>query len=120
MDLRDPAHAVASGIALIPEDRGRDGLARQLPIAYNVTAASLATELVGRSASRRRALRFEASTSPSCAFEGSSEHQLAGRLSGGNQQKVVIAKWLARGARVFCSTSRRAASTSARRWRSSR
>ena len=36
-----PAHAVSPGIALIPEDRGRDGLARQLPISYNVTAASL-------------------------------------------------------------------------------
>ena len=41
VDLRDPGHAVAAGIALIPEDRGRDGLARQLPISYNVTAASL-------------------------------------------------------------------------------
>ncbi len=38
---RNPGQAVEAGIALIPEDRGRDGLARQLPIAYNVTAASL-------------------------------------------------------------------------------
>jgi ABC-type sugar transport system ATPase subunit len=37
-------------------------------------------------------------------------------LSGGNQQKVVLAKWLiGRRARVLCSTSRRAASTSARK-----
>ena len=38
---RNPGQAVKAGIALIPEDRGRDGLARQLPITYNVTAASL-------------------------------------------------------------------------------
>ena len=39
--------------------------------------------------------------SKSCAFKCSSPAQLAGRLSGGNQQKIVIAKWVARGARVF-------------------
>jgi ribose transport system ATP-binding protein len=99
--LRDPAHAVESGIALIPEDRGRDGLARQLPISYNVTAASL-----GRLSSWG-VLRRGAEHAVSNEYIGrlrikcSSDNQLAGRLSGGNQQKVVIAKWLARGAKVF-------------------
>ena len=99
--LRHPGDAVRAGIALIPEDRGRDGLARQLPIAYNVTAASLG-KLSSWGVLRHKA---EASVTEEyirklrirCASGG----QLAGRLSGGNQQKVVIAKWLARGAKVF-------------------
>jgi ABC-type sugar transport system ATPase subunit len=99
--LRHPQHAVAAGIALIPEDRGRDGLARQLPISYNVTAASLGK------LSSWGVLRHNAEEAVTQEFIGklrircSSGAQLAGRLSGGNQQKVVIAKWLARGAKVF-------------------
>jgi rhamnose transport system ATP-binding protein len=99
--LRHPQHAVAAGIALIPEDRGRDGLARQLPISYNVTAASLGK------LSSWGVLRRNAEDAVTQEFIGklrircSSGEQLAGRLSGGNQQKVVIAKWLARGAKVF-------------------
>lgn len=99
--LRHPQNAVAAGIALIPEDRGRDGLARQLPIAYNVTAASLGK------LSSWGVLRHNAEEAVTNEFIGklrircASGSQLAGRLSGGNQQKVVIAKWLARGAKVF-------------------
>ena len=99
--LRDPGHAVEAGIALIPEDRGRDGLARQLPISYNVTAASLGK------LSAWGVLRHSAESAVTDEFIGklrircASGSQLAGRLSGGNQQKVVIAKWLARGAKIF-------------------
>ena len=98
---RNPGQAVKAGIALIPEDRGRDGLARQLPITYNVTAASL-----GRLSSWG-VLHHNAETAVTKEYVGklrikcSSGAQLAGRLSGGNQQKVVIAKWLARGAKIF-------------------
>jgi rhamnose transport system ATP-binding protein len=98
---RNPGQAVKAGIALIPEDRGRDGLARQLPIAYNITAASL-----GRLSSWG-VISHKAETAVTQEYVGklrikaSSGAQLAGRLSGGNQQKVVIAKWLARGAKIF-------------------
>jgi ABC-type sugar transport system ATPase subunit len=98
---RNPGQAVKAGIALIPEDRGRDGLARQLPIAYNVTAASL-----GRLSSWGL-INHKAETAVTQEYvsklriKASSGAQLAGRLSGGNQQKVVIAKWLARGAKIF-------------------
>jgi ribose transport system ATP-binding protein len=101
VDLRDPGHAVRSGIALIPEDRGRDGLARQLPISYNVTAASLGRlsswGVLHHSAEQEVTKEYVGRLRIKC----SSGSQLAGRLSGGNQQKVVIAKWLARGAKVF-------------------
>jgi ribose transport system ATP-binding protein len=101
LHLKTPGGAVRAGIALIPEDRGRAGLATALPVAYNVTIASLGAissygflqgkselDVTGRYVDR---LRIR------CASPG----QLAGRLSGGNQQKVVIAKWLARGAKIF-------------------
>ena len=96
-----PRDAVRSGIALIPEDRGRAGLATGLPIGYNVTMASLGlvssfgflNHSAERSVTQRNIERLR--------IKCSSGAQLAGRLSGGNQQKVVIAKWLARGAKVF-------------------
>jgi ABC-type sugar transport system ATPase subunit len=100
--IRSPQEAVRAGLALIPEDRQRTGLARGLPVSHNTTISHLRRisrafgildgnaekQLVGEYISRLR-IRVD------------SGRQLAGRLSGGNQQKVVIAKWLVRGARVF-------------------
>jgi ribose transport system ATP-binding protein len=101
VNLRSPGDAVHAGLALIPEDRGRDGLARELPIGYNVTSASLSRlsswGVLNHRAETAVTNEFVAKLRIRCA----SHTQLAGRLSGGNQQKVVIAKWLARGAKVF-------------------
>lgn len=98
---KTPRAAVANGIALIPEDRQHDGLALKLSIAHNITLPDLGkvsslgflkkTEEVQLSEQFRERLRIKCS----------STMQLSGRLSGGNQQKIVIAKWVARGARVF-------------------
>ncbi|HBY64501.1 MAG TPA: D-xylose ABC transporter ATP-binding protein [Solibacterales bacterium] len=99
--LRSPREAVRAGFALIPEDRQRTGLATGLPLGQNLTLASLGSvsrwgflnrpaerDVIGRQMERLR-------------VKADSPRQLAGRLSGGNQQKIVIGKWLARGARVF-------------------
>lgn len=99
--LRSPREAVEAGIALIPEDRQRTGLARELPIAWNVTMANL--EAVSPGGVIRHA-REDAATTRAIErlrirCEGGK--QRAGRLSGGNQQKVVISKWVERGARIF-------------------
>lgn len=97
----EPRQAVAAGVALIPEDRQRTGLATQLSINCNTTIASL------DKVSRAGFLNAAAEAAVTSGFisklriKANSPSQLAGRLSGGNQQKVVIAKWLARGARVF-------------------
>jgi ABC-type sugar transport system ATPase subunit len=91
---------VRAGIALIPEDRQRTGLAVGLPVAQNISLANLpaisrlgflirgAEKKVTAAAIQRLRIKAE-------------PRQLGGRLSGGNQQKVVIAKWVARNARVF-------------------
>jgi len=99
--IRSPRDAVRAGIALVPEDRQRTGLAIDLGIASNITMASLRSvsnmgflnlrseRLLTTEHGKRLRLKYD---SPS---------QLARRLSGGNQQKVVIAKWLATKARVI-------------------
>jgi ABC-type sugar transport system ATPase subunit len=99
--LRTPRDAVRAGIALIPEDRGRTGLATGLPVDHNVTQASLGRVssfgFLSHPAEKRVTEQYVHRLRIRCSGGG----QLAGRLSGGNQQKVVIAKWLARGAKVF-------------------
>jgi len=99
--LKSPQEAVVAGIALITEDRQITGLALRLPIAHNITLANV------RRISRFGLLDGAAQSSAAADFIGrlriraSSHRQLCGRLSGGNQQKVVIAKWLFRQARIF-------------------
>jgi ABC-type sugar transport system ATPase subunit len=100
-DIRNPIQAVRAGLALIPEDRQHTGLATALPVAYNTTMANL-----GR-VSRLGFLNLAAERSVTSDFirrlriRAESPKQRAGRLSGGNQQKVAISKWLARDARIF-------------------
>ena len=99
--IRSPRDAVAAGIALVPEDRQRAGLARSLPVSHNTTMAHLGA------VSRWGFLRLNAEQALTMDYAArlrirlDSPDQPAGRLSGGNQQKVVIARWLVRGARVF-------------------
>ncbi len=99
--IRSPRDAVRAGLALIPEDRQRAGLATALPLSYNFTMASLdhvsRFGFLSHSAERRIAADYTARL----RIRASSGKQLAGRLSGGNQQKVAIAKWLVGHARIF-------------------
>jgi ribose transport system ATP-binding protein len=99
--IGSPHEAVEAGIALVTEDRQFTGLALRLPIAHNITLANVP------GICRLGFLDHRAQNNAASDFMGrlhvraASTRQLAGRLSGGNQQKVVIAKWLFRQARVF-------------------
>lgn len=98
---KTPRQAVGAGVALIPEDRQHNGLALKLPIAFNVTMPDLGrvcrAGVINKKAENALAEQYRETLRIKCK----SPAQLAGRLSGGNQQKIVIAKWVARGARVF-------------------
>jgi len=99
--IRSPQEAVNAGIALLTEDRQQTGLALRLPVASNVTLANLA------GVSHLSVLDLAAESAVTSEYIGKlrikadSGRQLVGRLSGGNQQKVVIAKWLFRNTRIF-------------------
>jgi len=92
--IRSPGDAIAAGIGLIPEDRKRQGVLLNQSVTFNAVFAALARVSTGlfadasaeRAAARRMCDQLQIKT-PSLG-------QLVGRLSGGNQQKVVLAKWL--------------------------
>ncbi|MFL6152272.1 MAG: sugar ABC transporter ATP-binding protein [Ornithinibacter sp.] len=92
---RDPADSIRAGLAFIPEDRRQQGLVTEASVAHNIAGvirtrlakAGLITQAAENTAARAWAARLEVKTA---ALD-----MLASTMSGGNQQKVVIAKWLA-------------------------
>lgn len=93
-----PSSAVRAGVGLVPEDRKNQGLLRDLSVARNAGLASLpATALLPR----RRSREITAGPLRDLRTKFASPEQAAGQLSGGNQQKVVLAKWLTRGVDVL-------------------
>ncbi|MGB1215890.1 MAG: sugar ABC transporter ATP-binding protein [Pikeienuella sp.] len=93
--IRSPADAVANGIVYVPEDRGKQGAIIGLPIFQNITLPSLGK--TSRSGFLKLAEEFKLAREYSQRLDlrAASLDQDVGNLSGGNQQKVVIAKWLA-------------------------
>ena len=95
---RNPSDAVKSGLGLVPEERRVDGLILSKSVAFNVSLANLQSIIFHRAApfisgGRRKALADRAIRD--LAIKTTSAEAAVGRLSGGNQQKVVIARWLA-------------------------
>lgn len=99
--LSSPQDAVAAGLALIPEDRQKTGLARELPVGWNLTLASLASHSRFGFLQRAALASTEKTYIERLRIKTDGPAQKTSRLSGGNQQKIVIAKWVARGAKVF-------------------
>jgi ribose transport system ATP-binding protein len=100
--IRHPRDAIAAGLAYLPEDRHAEGGMLGMSVLANMTLPILSRFAVGRSLVRRRRERAAAEehikrlnvTPPSA------DH-LMRNLSGGNQQKVLLARWLMSGARIF-------------------
>ena len=101
ISIRRPGDAVAHGIVYVPEERGRHGAVLQLPIFQNVSLPSLART------SRNGFLRMAEELALARKYAERFDLRAAalsvpvGTLSGGNQQKVVIGKWLATNPKVI-------------------
>lgn len=93
--IRSPAEAIDAGIVYVPEDRGKQGAILDMPIFQNVTLPSLPR--LSKNGFTRIAEEFALARqyTERLDLRAASLDTTVGSLSGGNQQKVVIAKWLA-------------------------
>jgi ribose transport system ATP-binding protein len=95
--ISGPSVAVKHGIGYLPEDRKRHGLMLEQDVAFNVAMASLKSNRAPLGFLREgRARRIAENFIKSLRIKTPSSRTTVKTLSGGNQQKVVIAKWLAR------------------------
>ncbi|MGI0525506.1 sugar ABC transporter ATP-binding protein [Rhizobium giardinii] len=98
LTLRSPADAIAKGIVMVPEDRKLQGLVVSHRIGENLVYANL-DRFGGRWITPSMKRDFARKAISTFGIKGRGE-QLASDLSGGNQQKIVIAKWLMRDPKV--------------------
>ncbi|GFM49120.1 sugar ABC transporter ATP-binding protein [Pseudomonas capsici] len=94
--IRSPADAVEQGIALITEDRKGEGLLMSQSISANVALGNMPAISRGGVVSARDELALAQRQVAAMRIRSSSPAQLVSELSGGNQQKVVIGRWLER------------------------
>lgn len=92
--ITHPRHAIRNGIALITEDRKTTGLDLIASVQDNITMASLGRVSRGGLLHKNQEKKAAHKYIQSLRVKAPDEKVLAGNLSGGNQQKVVIAKWL--------------------------
>jgi ribose transport system ATP-binding protein len=101
IEIRKEKHAISRGIALVPESRRDQGLCLNLAVGINInlpiykrlTTASVINPFAEAAAADRQIREVQIKTA--------SRDALASSLSGGNQQKIVVGKWLNHGAQLF-------------------
>lgn len=99
--IRRPKDAIKAGIVLAPEDRKKDGLCTKLSVKENISLPNL--DLLCNSlgvVSKKKESGMVSKTIKSLRIKLPEDTVKAESLSGGNQQKVVVGKWLARNSRV--------------------
>lgn len=99
--IRSPHDAISNGIYLAPEDRKRSGLILQMPIKENITLPALQRYATAGLVSDSRERASAEAAGKMLHVKASSVDVDASTLSGGNQQKVVLAKWLSLNPKVL-------------------
>ena len=92
---QSPRDAIAAGLALVPEDRKKQGVILEMTVRENISLASLRRDARGGFLNRSRTTELSAEMMQSLRIKTPNDRQVVQFLSGGNQQKVVLGKWLA-------------------------
>jgi ribose transport system ATP-binding protein len=101
LNVGSPSEAIRHGIAFIPEDRKTEGLLLPLSVRQNLTLPILRQLARGGFIRQRQEDDIIRSMIAELAIRASSPDQAVGTLSGGNQQKVLIGRWLLTHARIL-------------------
>ena len=90
-----PSEAVEYGIGYVPEDRGHQGLIREMTIRENTSMPVLKTVSKNTFINRGKERQLANRSIQQLSIRATGPDQITNKLSGGNQQKVVVSKWLA-------------------------
>lgn len=101
LECKTPADAVEAGIAMVPEERRKEGIFVTEAIDTNVTLPTLPEYCVGAFMSKPKIKKTSQACIENVGIMTPSEKQLVSKLSGGNQQKVAIGRWLLSEADIF-------------------
>ena len=102
LNFNKPYDAIRQGIGLIPEDRKKEGLILEMPISANIGLAGLSqNQFAFGFLNKRKEAEDSAKMIQQMRIRTPNAAQIVQFLSGGNQQKVVIGKWLALGPRLL-------------------
>ncbi|MBT3597839.1 MAG: sugar ABC transporter ATP-binding protein [Verrucomicrobia bacterium] len=99
--IRSPIQAIQNGLALVPEDRKQQGLVLEMAVRENMSLASLGRDQNKGFLNHRREQDISREMVAEMKIKTPSDLQEVQYLSGGNQQKVVLGKWLAMKPRVL-------------------
>lgn len=101
LKITNPEHAIRNGIAYVTNDRKRQGLVLQMSVGHNSSLASL-KEFTKRFLLNSRMEKEQVNSQvKALRIKVNTPRQLVSSLSGGNQQKVVLSKWLMKTPRIF-------------------
>ncbi len=101
VELHSPFEAIAAGLALVPEDRKQHGLILEFPVRENLSLPWLFRDQRWKFVRKRQERRLAADTIERLHIRTPGDRQVVQFLSGGNQQKVVLGKWLSLAPKVL-------------------
>jgi ribose transport system ATP-binding protein len=99
--IRTPRDAIQSGLALVPEDRKQQGIILEMAVRENLTLVTLRRDARAGFRSARRERELASDLIEKLGIKTPNQQQPVQFLSGGNQQKVVLGKWLALRPRIL-------------------
>ena len=99
--IKSPIDAIKYGIALVPEDRKKEGLYKVQSVKYNSTIEILDEFIKGIFVNSRKEEDITQKYIDMMSTKTPSQDQVIGNLSGGNQQKVMIGRWLATNPKIL-------------------
>ena len=101
VEIQRPSQAVQYGIGYVPEDRGHQGLVREMTLRENTSMAVLESVSNNTFIHRAKERLLAKRSIDQLGIRTTGPEQIANKLSGGNQQKVVVSKWLASSPRLL-------------------